>query len=133
MPNHYTTVGLCSRSAERLESLGKDDFCEIDLSELNNANLCDIVMKLPEELREINGAWYDWAIENWGTKWGTYETRFHELGGDGAPILIEFQSAWGPPNPETMRKITNHLCETYCLESIKWMGHNPYDSSVEYI
>lgn len=126
MPNHFTTVGLCSRDYDRLEALGKEDFDEIDFSELKNKNLCEIVTGKPNDCHN----WYDWAIDNWGTKWGTYDTRVHELGGDGSPVLIEFQSAWCPPNGETMRKITNYLRETYCLDNIKWIGHNPYDGSL---
>lgn len=123
MPNHFTTVGLCSIDYIRLEAFG---FSEIDFSELTNKNLCEIVTSKPIDCNN----WYIWAIDNWGTKWGTYETRVHQLGGDGSPILIEFQSAWDPPNRETMRKITNYLRETYCFDNIKWIGHNPYDGSL---
>jgi hypothetical protein len=126
MPNHFTTIGLCSRDYDRLEALGKEDFCEIDFSELADKNLCEIVTSEPNDC----DLWYEWAIDNWGTKWGTYATIVRELGGDGSPILIEFQSAWGPPNGETMRKITEYLCETYCLSKIKWIGHDPYDGSL---
>jgi hypothetical protein len=53
----------------------------------------------------------------------------HELGGDGAPVLIKFQSAWGPPSPDMMRRITDHLAEVYCLTNITWIGHDPFDGS----
>jgi hypothetical protein len=79
------------------------------------------------ELRAKYGAtnWYDWQLENWGTKWGTYQLRVHEMGGDGSPILIEFQTAWGPPSPEMMGRINHYLQENYCLKSITWIGHDP--------
>jgi hypothetical protein len=79
------------------------------------------------DLIEKYGActWYEWQRENWGTKWGTYEVKVHEVGGDGSPILIEFQSAWGPPNPKCMRAITEYLEREYCLHSIKWIGYDP--------
>jgi len=47
MPNHFTTVGLCSRDYYRLEALGKEDFSEIDFAELKNKNLCEIVTSKP--------------------------------------------------------------------------------------
>ena len=83
------------------------------------------------ELVEKYGAadWYDWQGKNWGTKWGTYSLKVHELGGDGSPILIEFQTAWGPPTAEVMRGIDGYLCETYFLKNIKWFGHDPYDNN----
>jgi len=77
--------------------------------------------------------WFDWQSKNWGTKWGTYGTKVHELDGDGSTLLIEFQTAWGPPTPEMMRKIDTYLCETYCLKNIKWMGHDPYDNDTHLI
>lgn len=162
-----------------MEQLGKEDYDEIDLSSIRDANFCELIAKLPVELegivasnprcryrnketgewsKDCNGPdfadrehweevnltdaevaelkakygaadWFDWQSNNWGTKWGTYNTTFHELGGDGSPVLIEFQTAWGPPTPEMMRKIDDHLCETYCLKNIRWIGHNPYDNS----
>ena len=37
--------------------------------------------------------WYDWRVENWGTKWCAGETFFCK---DGS---ISFQTAWAPPLP----------------------------------
>lgn len=174
MPNHFLTVGLCSRDYSH------DDDNETDFSPLTGANLCELAgPKLPDELvgivsssplcryvhkitgevsKDSNGPmenadqydrvpltdtevrtlkvkygaadWYEWNIKNWGTKWGTYDTKVHEMGGDGSPVLIEFQSAWGPPTEEMMELITAYLCKTYRLASIKWIGHNPYDGSL---
>lgn len=115
MPNHFLTIGLCSRD-------WSEDQGEVDFSALKDANLCQLVHPQPEG---IGDGWYHWSIENWGTKWGTYDTKVHELGGDGSPILIEFQSAWGPPSPSTMRKITDYLRKTYRLKQIDWSGHDP--------
>ena len=82
-------------------------------------------------LRDKYGAanWYEWQSANWGTKWGTYGLKVYKLGGDGKPWLIEFQTAWSPPSPWMMRMIDTYLCDTYCLKSIKWIGHEPYDST----
>lgn len=40
--------------------------------------------------------WYDWRIENWGTKWNAYHTRFddHE-----DLVELEFDTAWSCPEP----------------------------------
>jgi|GEM_PF-2747810 len=92
----------------------------------------------PSEIAELErkfgaASWYEWALINYGTKWGTYSVKVHELGGDGSPILIEFQSAWGPPNPEMMRRINEYLQSVYCLSDIKWMGHNPGSGTTEIV
>ncbi len=88
-----------------------------------------------ESLRAKYGAtnWYDWQRENWGTKWGTYDLKVHEMGGDGSPILIEFQTAWGPPSPEMMCRINDYLRETYCLTNILWIGHDPANDTTSTI
>lgn len=36
--------------------------------------------------------WYDWSIENWGTKWNSYDGYVQDEG-------ISFHTAWGPPAP----------------------------------
>lgn len=89
--------------------------------------MIELTAKEQHDLKGLFGAvtWHGWQCLNWGTKWGIYDLKTHELGGDGSPVLVEFQSAWGPPNADMMRRIDNHLCETFCLENIKWFGHDP--------
>ena len=41
--------------------------------------------------------WYDWSIENWGTKWDAYEVSY-EYGG-GTELELNFQTAWSTPKP----------------------------------
>ena len=41
--------------------------------------------------------WYDWAIHNWGTKWGAYDVSYTE--GDNTKIVIKFDTAWASPEP----------------------------------
>ena len=99
---------------------------------MKNANEYERVDLTYQEIRDLvdeYGAadWYEWQRERWGTKWGIYGLKVHRPGGDGMPIMIEFQSAWGPPSPPMMRKIDNYLCEKYCLENFKWIGHDPCD------
>lgn len=83
-----------------------------------------------DDLVATHGAfdWYQWS-KRWGTKWGTYDTKVHEMSGDGSPVMVEFQSAWGPPNAETMRKITDYLEERLYLRHFRWIGHDPGDGT----
>lgn len=64
-----------------------------------------VTYKTAAEYADKYGAanWYDWAIQNWGTKWGTYcleqEWRFSVAETEGEHIgtlSIRFQSAWSP-------------------------------------
>jgi len=45
--------------------------------------------------------WYDWSVENWGTKWNSYSCSLAEEG-------ISFDTAWSPPIPilENLAKLT---------------------------
>ncbi len=38
--------------------------------------------------------WYDWCINNWGTKWDIAETYQNEIEGD--TLHLAFDTAWGP-------------------------------------
>lgn len=44
---------------------------------------------------EPNTGWYDWRIDNWGTKWNTYD---HEVLDESEDTYeVEFSTAWAPP------------------------------------
>jgi len=38
--------------------------------------------------------WYEWCIQNYGTKWGDYETTQEW---DGDTLVLHFRTAWSPP------------------------------------
>ena len=44
--------------------------------------------------------WYDWSINNWGTKWGAYDVdaNFDRVELDGCAV-VRFQTAWSLPEP----------------------------------
>ena len=56
--------------------------------------------------------WYMWAIDNWGTKWGAYDTFVKEINQENTtekiPALIryEFTTAWGPLSDDAMREVS---------------------------
>lgn len=131
MPNHHTTMAVCSEGY----GFNVDEFNERH----KESNLCAIVMPMPEPIQETTvgskgkstqdpTGWYGWAIEKWGTKWGTYDAKAFELGGDGSPVIIKFQSAWDPP--KILNKIEEWLKKTYGFEKVVWIGFDPYDNSV---
>lgn len=44
--------------------------------------------------------WYEWSIENWGTKWNCYKTKSCFVAqGDTGEAKIEFFTAWSAPFP----------------------------------
>ena len=67
-----------------------------------------------DNLKKMYGAdnWYDWAFEQWGTKWDTSETYCE----DGGWILkYDFDTAWCPPEP-----ICSVLRDMFPILTINW-------------
>lgn len=49
--------------------------------------------------------WYEWCIDNWGTKWNAMETRIE------SDDTISFQTAWNAPMP-VMRRLSEMYPKT---------------------
>ena len=48
----------------------------------------------PEE--DMASGWYDWCVENWGTKWDI-KYEYLEVEDDDV-VVVKFDTAWSPPN-----------------------------------
>ena len=66
---------------------------------------------LGEKERELYGRdnWYDWSIENWGTKWDINGKLIHK---DKECLQYEFDSAWSPPI-EWLKKVSKVFPDLY--------------------
>ena len=116
MPNHYTTVAICSP--------GYEFNCEQFNEQHKETNFCEQVSPMPE-----GASWYEWCTTNWGTKWGTYEPVAFHLGGDSSPVAIKFQSAWGPP--KILEEIADWLKSNFQFEDVSFVGFDPYDDTTK--
>jgi hypothetical protein len=77
-------------------------FKDSDRPEDHDYNDYDTMVALGHQLIEnerLYGAqtWYEWAYENWGTKWNAVYSTVRDHDDDGARIT--FQTAWSPPLP----------------------------------
>jgi len=64
----------------------------VDWSEAEEMN--DIIRaKYKKEHGSDN--WYDWRVNNWGTKWNSYSCELVEQEDD--YVVYTFDTAWGPP------------------------------------
>ena len=105
MPNHILNVitlkGTPERITEILEKI-KDD--EIGIGSIDFEKIIPMPPNIYRgdlglEERELYGKynWYDWSIENWGTKWNSYgycrDFKYSQFD----PII--FQTAWRAPHP----------------------------------
>jgi hypothetical protein len=70
----------------------------------NLGTACNEFIPMPEGYLD-NGKWYDWSVDNWGTKWdigadvGTDREEFHGFKAMrvGNQVSCSFDSAWAPP------------------------------------
>ena len=81
-----------------------------------------------EKKRELDAQgipnWYDWNIDNWGTKWNAYDVNVQRM--DDNRFDVTFQTAWGIPEP-IMEKIFDKFkdCDIEYLAACE-MGNFTY-------
>ena len=101
MPNWCNNNISISGPVETIKQLWEDANQEGEDGGLLNA-----MVPMPVELRGTtkgsNGDavnWYDWSVNNWGTKWdvSTEGLEFTDNGDGTATIEGWFESAWAPP------------------------------------
>ena len=92
-------------------------------------NTKDEQVKTSAELIKLYGAdnWYDWNIQNWGTKWDVHEPSIFIQ--DTNQIGLRFMTAWSPPikimnefyndNNEVLPEMILHYWE----EGMGYTGH----------
>ena len=96
MPNHTDNRVILSHADSQMI----DDIYNVMNTE--DAELCNHLIPMPKELEGTTSPsdtpnWYDWRLENWGTKWDVYETRCDRI--DANTLQLYFYTAWSPPFP----------------------------------
>ena len=67
---------------------------------IEDGRLCDFIKPMPKELEDTTSPsdglnWYDWRVENWGTKWDINVPIVQDDEDD--TLVVTFDTAWGPP------------------------------------
>lgn len=134
MPNHYTNHLII------MPGVVDDDLVDIGkvLGRFHGEGADDFfaeVHPMPADIRDapnqgINPPWYQWAMENWGTKWGAYDVMEPvQLCGDSFCWTFTFETAWSPPHEEMRGRVIDWL-KANGAESVTWIGVEPYDNTV---
>jgi hypothetical protein len=116
--NDITFVGdkeVLDKVLDFIKPNPNDEGCkETSLLSLNS------IYPLPADMKE-DGRWYNWCINNWGTKWDVdaYSKDDYEYEGK-RYVIMHFASAWGPP-----QAAIEHLSKAFPEIFI----HHSYDES----
>ena len=69
--------------------------------------------KIIPEPEAVGESWYDWRVQNWGTKWSGYDGRFND-----DQTAFTFDTAWSPPLP-IIKKLAEITGQTFILGYIE--------------
>ena len=68
---------------------------------------------------ELDDRWYNWRVQNWGTKWDCYTLEIDDTDMPHG-FEVNFETAWSPPE-----EICNAIREQYDDLSISWFYDEP--------
>ena len=81
----------------------------------NDWNSVEVYPTFPDisgtERVEPSESWYDWRLQNWGTKWNSYEFELYDE--SESKLQVRFLTAWCPPH-EIFIALRNY-CNEYNL------------------
>lgn len=83
-----------------------------------------------EEIKYGTNNWYDWSIQNWGTKWNASNSDLVDLFDDRHEF--EFDTAWSDPEP-VLLKLSEMFpdvifCHTFADEMPNFVGYAEYEN-----
>lgn len=112
MPNHITNI-ITSKRLSDIYKILKGHEADVDFNRL---------VPMPSDVVASYGTaglhpkWYDWSIENWGTKWNAYEIC-------ATPDDIRFDTAWSCPVP-IVQALADHYIPFRWEYADEDIGHN---------
>ena len=104
MPNHcFNKIIIYGDEASKIASELKSEDTVFDFSKiLPEPNYEEVEVK-PTFSKEDEKddfrmpKWWDWRIQNWGTKWNSYDDYVEIV--DDETVEYTFSTAWSPPEP----------------------------------
>ena len=89
MPNHTDNRVILSHDDTKMIDM------IYDIMNTEDTPLCQTLIPMDEAL--LDGDWYHWRLNNWGTKWDIYDTHCTRM--DANTLVLNFYTAWSPPVP----------------------------------
>lgn len=136
MPNHYCNHLVLWASYDeggraRLEDLDDEAWAAWVMSRPLNR-----LRPEPDDIKHPNPQYMSdesmmWRRANWGTKWDLYgPSSVLPMQGDFSNKVVEFETAWGPPNDSMRRLLARDICDRFGCQRVIWFGFDPFDDSV---
>lgn len=121
--NYVTLTGPKEKIDELIIELKKSD---------ERDEQYEILNKLRPRPAEQEENWYDWNVNNWGTKWDINVAGYEIV--DETTVTISFDSAWSPPISlyEYLQENGWTVDAFYYEPGMAYCGHY-YDGDDEYI
>lgn len=91
MPNwcdNYVEIKAPKKILDEIEGIVDENRND----EKRETGLLHYLKPMPKEEKEN---WYQWSVDNWGTKWDV--TQFYGVNRKDDTLSFSFSSAWGPP------------------------------------
>ena len=104
MPNHcFNKIEIYGKEASKIASEIESEETPFDFTKIFPEPDYDKVEVKPTfpDIRGNNEpvkkdhAWWDWRVQNWGTKWNSYDCEVIEMDDD--QVEYTFSTAWSPP------------------------------------
>jgi len=116
--------------------LSHDDPQMIDkIYNIMNTGDAELCHSLIPEPRTADGepadGWYEWRVDNWGTKWDVYDSTCDRI--DANALVLSFLSAWSPPMPiyEKLTDMGFDVTARYFDEG--WMFIGEYNNGDDWV
>ena len=104
MPNHcYNKISIHGDEASKIASELKSEDTVFDFSKVlpePDYDKVEVKSTFPKEDEKDNfrmPKWWDWRVQNWGTKWNSYDDSVEII--DDETVEYTFSTAWSPPEP----------------------------------
>ena len=104
MPNNcFNKVSIYGKEASKIASELKSEETAFDFSKVlpePDYDKIEVKPTFPKEDEKDDfrmPKWWDWRIQNWGTKWNSYDDHVEIV--DDETVEYTFNTAWSPPEP----------------------------------
>jgi len=101
MPNHcFNKIEIYGKEASKIASKIESEETPFDFTKIfpePDYDKVEVFSTFGEKTKPVtkDQAWWDWRVQNWGTKWNSYDCEVIEM--DDEQVEYTFSTAWSPP------------------------------------